>query len=531
MANFDIGGEFIMPGANTLADEPKLPEPKTPEEAADLPEGSAYMREGKKYEIPYKPKDPSEAAALPEGSLYVTPDGQQMRVPKYEHLDFTTQTLYNMAANDKERRKALERGYPGKVKDNKQTGEVYVDDDGTFRRSRGFVGSPGAFAASQAAPVLGSIAGEVGGALAGSVLPGPGTFAGAIGGGAAGGAAGQGFNDAIMALAGVYDRSGGEEAEGLGLSAVMGGGGTFVGRTAAAMTPAAKGAVGAALPRTVNWFLGTDPEKLAQARRLNEKGVQIPTSGVFPEAPHLANVTEVFDPAFHMQDPLRQSAEQHMEREFGDVLKALGVKEPGKIVNPEAAVSTEAAGEGLLGRTRNELRKADEELRTALQAKHGQLSETLAEKTSTQGSQTRQLEEAATSARNAAQKHIDAIFTDLDKDSNAAMQAANAGHNSGSLWQQFAEKLQKARAGIMARANKMYGEAETLSGGIKPPVEGLSERAEAFLEQMPSNMSEKYPGVVKQIRDWAGVRNTDAEGNIIEGFKKEPVQPDLGAVA
>jgi hypothetical protein len=520
MAGMDaIGGEGFMPGAAGLADEPKLPEPKTPEEASELPEGSEYLREGKKFSIPYRPKDPSEAAALPEGALYVTPDGQQMRVPKYEHLDFTTQTLYNMAANDKERKRALERGYPGKVKENKQTNEMYVDDDGTFRRSRGFVGSPGAFAASQAAPVLGSIAGEVGGAIGGSVLPGAGTFAGAIAGGAAGGAAGQGFNDAIMALAGVYDRSGGEEAEGLGLSAVMGGGGTFVGRTAAAMTPVAKGAVGAALPRTANWFLGTDPEKLTQARRLNEKGVQIPTSGVFPEAPHLANVTEVFDPAFHMQDPLRQSAEQHMERESGDILGQLGVEKPGKIVNPEVAVSTEAAGESLLGRTRNELRKADEELRAALQARHVELSDTLAEKTSTQGSQTRQLEEAATNARNAAQKVIDAGFEEIDKSAKDAMAAVKAGHNSGDLWQQVAEKIKKMRAGIVSRAEGMYTNAETLAGGIKPDISGLTERAQAFLEQLPEGFEGKYPSIVKQIRDMAG--EVDQEGKVI----KKPVQP------
>ena len=526
MAGMDmIGGDVFMPGGNTLADEPKLPEPKTPEEAADLPEGSAYMRGKDKFTIPYHPKDPSEAAALPEGSLYVTPDGQQMRVPKYEHLDFTTQTLYNMAANDKERRKALERGYPGKVKDNKTTGEMFVDDEGTFRRSRGFVGSPGAFAASQAAPVLGSIAGEVGGGVLGAPGGPAGIFGGAVAGGAAGGAVGQGFNDAIMALAGVYDRSGGEEAEGLGTSALFGGGGTAVGRTAAAVAPAVKGAVSNALPRAANYFLGTDAEKLAQASRLREKGTLVPTSGMFPEAPHVANVVEVFDPAFHMQDPLRQSAEGHMERESTDILGQLGVEKPGKIVNPEAAVSTEAAGEGLLGRTREELRKADEELRAALQARHTELSQTVAEKTSTQGSQTRQLEEAAANARTAAQKVIDAGFQEIDKSSQAAMDAVKAGQNSGSLWQQVADKIQKTRAGIMARANKMYTEAETLAGGIKPNVEGLSERADAFLEQMPSNMAEKYPGVVKQIRDWAGVRNTDAEGNIIEGFKKEPVQP------
>ena len=431
-----------------------------------------------------------------------------------------------MAANDKERRKALERGYPGKVKDNAQTGEVYVDDDGTFRRSRGFVGSPGAFVTGQAAPVLGSIAGEIGGAVAGSVLPGPGTFAGAIGGGAAGGAAGQGFNDLIMSLTGVYDRTSGEEGEGLAFSGLMGGGGSFLGRTAAAMKPVTEGAVKHALPRAANYFLGTDPEKLRQGIRLRDEDTLVPVSGMFPEAPHVANgVVETFDPAFHMQNPLRESAKQHMEKKSTDILRQLGVKEPGKIVNPEQAVSAKEAGEGLLGRTAAAVRQADAELQEALRAKHATLSDTLAAKTSTQGSETARVQQAADKAQSAAQAAINAGFADIDNTSKAALQAVKANQNSGSLWQQVAEKIKAMRTGVAERATNMYNEAESLAGGIKPDVNGLPERAEVFLEQMPSNMSEKYPGVVKQIRDWAGVRNTDEHGNIIDGFKKEPVEP------
>src|ERR1700721_1673960 len=181
---------------------------------------------GQKRTKPYRVKDASDYTALPEGVPYIDPEGNTRTSPKYEDLDFTTQTLYNMSVTDAERKKALERGYPGKVKTNKQTGEMYVDEDGTLRRSRGYNKSPMSAIASQAAPVIGSIAGEVAGGAAGIGGGPPGVFGGAGAGGAVGGAGGQAFNDAIMELAGVYDRTGTQEAGELGMSALFGAGGT-----------------------------------------------------------------------------------------------------------------------------------------------------------------------------------------------------------------------------------------------------------------------------------------------------------------
>src|SRR5580693_6988178 len=183
-----------------------------------------------------------EVDTLPEGAQFVDPQGKTRQTPTYEGLDFTTQTLYDMAANDKEREKALSRSYPGKVKRQERTNALYVDDDGTMRRSKGALQTPtaaAAFAASQAAPVVGSIYGEIYGGLAGAgagtaVEPGGGTaagaFGGAVAGGAIGGAVGQAFNDAVLTLAGVYDRSVGEEAGELGIAAGAGGVGTAAGR-------------------------------------------------------------------------------------------------------------------------------------------------------------------------------------------------------------------------------------------------------------------------------------------------------------
>ena len=131
--------------------------------------GSDYLDpKGERRTKPYRVKDANDYTALPEGVPYIDPEGNSRTSPKYEDLDFTTQTLYNMSVTDSERKKALERGYPGKVKTNKQTGEMYIDEDGTLRRSRGFGRSPASFSASQAAPVLGSIGGEVAGGVAGA---------------------------------------------------------------------------------------------------------------------------------------------------------------------------------------------------------------------------------------------------------------------------------------------------------------------------------------------------------------------------
>jgi hypothetical protein len=478
---------------------------------------------GQKRTKPYRVKDASDYAGLPEGVPYVDPEGNTRTSPKYEDLDFTTQTLYNMSVTDSERKKALERGYPGKVKENKQTGEMYVDEDGTLRRSRGFQRSPLSFMASQAAPVLGSIAGEVGGGVAGAPAGPPGVFGGAVAGGAAGGAAGQGFNDAIMALAGVYDRTGAQEADEVTLSGLFGGAGAGIGRGLAAAAPAIKGAIKTALPKAVGDFLGETPENISQAVALRDKDVLVPASAHMKEAPHVININERFDPAFRTQDPLLQSATGHYEKSGKDILNTLsgdaGPPNVKLLTDPEAAVSTERAGEAVLGRTREELRKADEALRAALEARRTELTTGMQERIAAKEGQTRQLEAAATDARNAAQKVIDAGFSEIDKSSQAAMDAVKAGHNSGSLWQQVAEKIQKTRAGIMARANKMYSEADSLAGGLKPDISGLPERAQEFLNELPEGFEGKYPTIVKQLRDMAG--EVDEEGKVV----REPVQP------
>lgn len=524
------GGEFATPGANTLAD---LPRPASPEDAEKLGPGAKFVDpQGVTRTVPYRPKDIREADQLPEGVEFLDPQGTLRKTPTYQGIDFTAQTLYDMAVNDKERQKALERSYPGKVKRHERTGDFYIDDDGTLRKPKGFAEAPGSYLAAIAAPTALSTVGEIGGGIvggaAGSVLPFAGTatgaFGGAVLGGAAGGAAGQGFNDAIMSLAGVYDRTGGEEALNVGAATAMGGAGTAVGRGIGAAAPAIKGAIKNALPTAAAKFLGAEPEGLETAIRLRGQDVLVPPSGWAKESPHIHNIVEVFDPAFHTQKPLLQSATKHYETKGGALLEMLGAEKPKNLSEPVAAASTEKAGAALLGRSRAELQAADDLLRRELDVQR--LLVQAGGKQRAGGIEA--LRAAEAQSRAAADKVITEGFADIQRDIDMATVAVGANKNSGALWQQVGDKLRKIKLAIGERAKMRYGEADRLAGDARPDISGLTEQAEVFLQQMPEGFEGKYPSIVKQIRDLAGVRKVDKAGNVIDGWAKEPVHPTFG---
>jgi hypothetical protein len=506
----------------------KIPTVGTPEEAANLAPGTSFKDPtGNTRVVPYRPKTPEEVESIPEGADFVDPQGVARTKPKYEGIDVTAQTLYDMSVNDKERQKALERSYPGKVK--KKGDEFYVEDEGGVLRKPGRGASAtGGFFASQAAPVAGAIAGSIGGGAAGSLLPGPGTIAGGVAGAGAGSALGQGFNDAILQLAGVYDRSGSEEAANLGEAAAFGAVGEGAGRAVGAAGPYLKGKIQNALPAAAAHFVGADPAGLKQAIDLSEKGVLVPPSGWAKEAPHIQNVVEVFDPAFHTQKPLLQSATEHYEESAKNIAESVGAKPSGKFSEPEAAVSTEKAGETILGRTREESRVADENLRKALELRRGELAATSAAREVETSSHMEALKRAETEATTAAQAVVDEGFKNIQTDIDTAMKVAKAGGNSGDLWWNVGEKLKAVKQGIAARASKMYGEADALAGGHLPNSEGLSDTAADFLAQLPEGFEGRYPSIVKQLRDLAGVEEVDAGGMPTGKWLKEPVHPTFG---
>lgn len=494
---------------------PKIAYPASKEDFDALPFGSEFVDpEGALRVKPYTPQSKEDFDLVPEGAEFLDPTGQARIKPKYEGVDFTTQTLYDMALTDKERFKSLERAYPGKVK--KEGDEVYVDDEGTRRKP-----GRGPALSRVASKVLAEgapMAGMIGGTALGAAELNPVTTAGGM---VLGTMLGQSFNDAILGLAGVYDRSPAEAVGNLGMAGASAMVGEAAGRGVMAAAPMIKDKIGSA-SKVAASFLGAEPEGLKTAIGLADKGALPPPSGWAKEAPHIQNIVEVFDPAFHTQKPLLQSATQHYEREGAKLLEQTGVKEAGSLVNPTAAVSTEKAGDLLLKRAEKELIAADDNLRKILDTRRTELE--AAKVSGVVGHEARMsaLREAERDSRQAAQKVIDEGFKSIQTDIDAAMKSAAAGNNSGELWQMVGERLKAVKQGISARAKKMYDEADELAGEHLPNINGLAERADAFLRQLPEGFEGKYPDIVRRLKAFAG--EVDEHGQIV----KDAVDPTFG---
>lgn len=476
---------------------------------------------GQERTKPYVVREADDYDLVPEGADFIDPKGEARTKPRFERLDVTSQTLYDMALTDNERKKILERGYGAdSVKQDPRTGEYYVQKDDKFYKSK-----PGLeLLAAGAVPTGGAIAGGILGGSIGSVEPGGGTIAGGVGGAVAGGALGQGFNDMILQLAGVYDRTPGEEVKNIALSGTFAGAGEGAGRTLGALGPGAFAKARAALPATVAKFVGARLPETQTARELAEKGVMVPPSAHMFEAPHIHNLVEVFDPAFHTEQPLMESAGAHYEREGKRILERpeIGATREGSLADPKAKISSERAGVTLLNRAREESLAADTRLKQELEIKKAETVVGAAAKAGESKATRGALEQAQTEARDAAQRMIDAGFSDIQQDVNNAVKVSESGQNSGELWFRVGEKLRAVRQGIMTRARKMYGEADQLAGDHRPNIAGLPERAEDLMAQLPPGFEPKYPDVVRRIRDLAGEMGEDGQ------WIREPVQPTFG---
>lgn len=512
----DVSGVGYIPGADAL--EP----PKVSDEASyeAVKPGAKYLDpEGKQR---FKPiRDQNDYKAVPEGESYADPEGKIRQKPKYEGVDFTAQALYDMAVTPKEKQKALERSYPGKVKG--EGDDVFIEDEGGVLRKpgRGLSAATG-FLASAALPTTGAVLGALGGGAAGSAVPGVGNVAGVAAGGASGAVLGQSFNDIILQLSGVYDRTPGEELTNLGLAAASGGAGAGVGRGIATVVPSLKEGISVAstaAPGLVAKFLGAAKEDTQLARTLAEKGVQVPPSAWAHEAPHLQNIVEVFDPAFRTNKPLMESATAHYEKSAGGLLEDIGVKREGSLLSPAADVPTQKAGETILAKTLAESKTADDALKTALDQRAEALRAGLPENIA----QRETLTQAAEKSRKAAQGLIDQGFTDIRQTVDQANKMSGTGGNSGELWQQVGQKLQAVKRGIQDRHTAWYEQADQAAEGHLPNSAGLSTTAEEFLQGLPEGFEGRYPAIVKKMRDLAGVRD-EATGEFI----KEPVQPTFG---
>lgn len=512
----DLGKQTVTPEITKVA---------TPQDYEKVPHGHAYLDpDGKQRFKPLRNK--SDYDALQEGAEYADPQGQIRTKPKYEGVDFTPQTLFDIAHSDKGRRMALEKFYPGKVKED-PSGELYIDDNGKLLKPGRGASSVGGFIASEAIPATLAGLGSVLGGAAGTVAePGGGTVVGGAAGGYGGAYMGQRINDIFSQLAGVYDPEGGEaNARKAGY---FGAAGDVGGRALSAVAPTIKEgakAIGRGASKTANKFLGTNAEKLETALPIAEAG-EVPSAGpfglskpgtavspsaIFESSPHLSNVAETLQQKFDASDTYLTNAERFMDKRAKEILEHqdIGSLVEGSVVHPKAAVSTEEAGSVIKESSRlravNQSAEADKQLAEVLANRKATVEQKYAPDIEAHRTRNESVVRTAEQAKQAADNLVQEGFRDIERQANDAVRVAQVGHNAGDLWRTVAESFVGLRRSIAQRATTMYDNANTVSNGLVPPgAENLAGRAQALLDQLPEGFAGSHPTIVRRIAQMAG---------------------------
>lgn len=291
--------------------------PKVTDDAsyADVRPGTRYIDPtGDTVVKPWQVQSESDYDRVPEGQFYLDPSGEYIQKPVFEPLNFTQQALYDMASSAS-KKKVLEKYYPGKVKEDSKG--LYVDE-GNGKLKRPGVRDVGSFAGKVGGEFF-PVAGSTGGGIVGGVF---GNLPGAIGGAAAGGVAGQGINDLVLALAGIYPESAGQEALRLAGAGVMGAAGEGAGRALGAVVPTIREGISKATEKGVPWALNkalvgaaTTTEDLVLGEKLTARGYPAPPSMVMKGAPRLQNAVERFRERYNL-GAMRSELEPYYEEEF-----------------------------------------------------------------------------------------------------------------------------------------------------------------------------------------------------------------------
>jgi len=455
----------------------------------------------------------TEYHAMPEGETYVDPTGNQRKKPVYEPLNFTTQTMHSMAVTDKEKRKVLEKGYPGAEIVDTPDGPL-VNDNGTFRKPGKWnsVGSAAGMVGGNAAPIAGgAIGGIVGAGLGG--LP-------AAGGAALGTMGGQYFNDIIMRLNGTYDRSQGEDNADKAIGAASSIAGDAAGRAVAGFVPSIKAGVsnvGKALPDVANKVLGTSAENVTRAREIAELGEK-PAEGMFSsirnavghtdtdtpvgvstfakEAPHLSNIHEKFNPAFDMSNPLKEGAQTAYEKMAAPLLEKQGVGAIDDLVSPTAAVSTKKAGEKLTAKAMEQTGEIDARFAAELAARRAAAEAGVAEAPA----QREAILSIAKERQANATQLVNAGMQEVERNADNAVRAAAQGTNSGDLWQAVGQQIQAVRTALGNRYRETAQAAyQTVPRGANINARPLVREAEDFIANVPAEFRARNPGLIRSI--------------------------------
>lgn len=489
-----------------------------------LPHGTAYIDpDGNKRFKPIRNKN--DYMTVPEGEEYADPSGSIRVKPRYESIDFTPQTLFDMAHSDKGRKKALEKYYPGKVRED-PAGGFFIEDGDKLRKPGRGASSVGGFIASEVAPmILGGLGSMAGGAAGTAVTPGAGTMAGGAAGASLGSYVGTKFNDTVSQIAGVYDDEGAESAA--LTNAAFGAAGDVGGRALMAALPLAKQgaqAAGRGAAKATNKVLGTDADALntavpiAEAGEqsgkgpfgLSKAGTEVSPSAIFKSSPHLTNVAEILAQKFDASSPYLEHAEKFMDKRAKDILasKDIGALVE-DIVHPKAAVATEETGwllkKSAEAKAVQQSVEHDRALAEALANRKAVVEDKYKPDIEKHRGRNESVTVAAEQAKRSADELVQQGFRDIDKQASDAIRVAQVGHNAGDLWRTVAESFVALRRSISARATGMYDNARAVSGGLVPPgADTLAPRAQALLDQLPEGFAGSHPNIVRRIAAMAG---------------------------
>lgn len=504
---------LVEQGEAALGLDAPPPKVSTKQELDALAPGAEFFDPtGTKRTKPWQVKDADSYRAVPEGGTFMDPTGTARTKPTYEPIDFWPQTLIDMTRGNERQIEAILKGEFGEenVKREPLTNDFYIERDGKkLKPGKASIKRALAETAALAVPVSLGTTGALLGATGGSIVPAAGTAAGGVGGAVVGGAAGEAFNQSVLALAG-YPSTLTEYLGTVGKEALWSGGGQMLGGIAGRGVEKAVNAGGVLKGvfgdsgRWLGKLLGAQPEETAQAARLAEEGAMVPPSSWLKEAPYLKKVVEEFDPVFRQQNVLQKSAKAYYDKTAPEVMEAAGVKPPGgSLTEATAPVSVEPLGATMLLSAQKRAAAADTKLDAAVNQaretflKRGVTPDDIKAREATLAS----LRNAEAEARTAAQGIVDNGFKSIGADVDNAIKTAGAGGNPGDLIRLADDKIRALRAGVGARATKLYEAADVAAGDLKPDVTMLRAQADEFLAQVPEDFKTKYPSIIRAISE------------------------------
>jgi hypothetical protein len=541
LAGVQPASNFVESGG-LVPDQPDtIPAVSSQEDYDKLPHNAQYRDpEGNvRNKQAYQVANEKDYHAVPEGGTYVDPEGNERQKPEYQPLSFSAQTMYSMAVTPKEKRKVLEKFYgkgrtlsdlvtdqPGNANivqlDN---GEFVVDDNGTMRAPGKMNSIP-----SAAGVVSGNISPVAGGIL-GGIAAAPLGGAPAAGGAALGTMGGQYFNDIILKLNGLYDRTPGEDAADKAIGAGSSLAGDVAGRGVAAFVPSVKAGVSNvsnAAPKIVNKFLGTEkagPGAVTQFREISELGEKPSSSAtlralgmtesdttpgistIAKDSPHLQNVQEVFHEAFDTSQPRQRAAEAAYNKMGAPLLEKQGIGGVDDLVSSTPAVSVQKTGEKVIAKALEQSGEIDARFAAELAARR----ETAAAGVAEAPAQREAILGAARAQQDNASKLINAGLQEVEHNANEAVRAAAQGTNSGDLWQAVGQQVQQLRTAMGARYRETSRAAyQTAPLGAQIDTAPISSAAQDFMRDLPEEFRARFPALIRNI-EALGARQAEGE--------------------